>query len=159
MKWACCTSWPWLHLQGHFIFICFAPIHVHPCPCNRLYANISRIPVQQWTCTLVRWMHSHPAAEKINVRHASKSLCCLKKNQDAPRPSEHPPVPCLKKNQNAPKSLLFHCCTGKEAKTKLHQEYPHRKKRIPPLTGPLFPIGIEHLIYMNFFCYGSSNGY
>ena len=27
------------------------------------------------------------------------------------------------------------------------------------LTGPLFPIGIEHLIYMKFFCYGSSNGY
>ena len=27
------------------------------------------------------------------------------------------------------------------------------------LTGPLFPIGIEHLIYMNFFCYGSSYGY
>ena len=26
------------------------------------------------------------------------------------------------------------------------------------LTGPLFPIGIEHLIYMIFFCYGSSNG-
>ena len=24
------------------------------------------------------------------------------------------------------------------------------------LTGPLFPIGIEHLIYMKFFCYGSS---
>ena len=23
-------------------------------------------------------------------------------------------------------------------------------------TGPLFPIGIEHLIYMKFFCYGSS---
>ena len=30
---------------------------------------------------------------------------------------------------------------------------------ITPLTGPLFPIGIEHLIYMKFFCYGSSNGY
>ena len=28
-----------------------------------------------------------------------------------------------------------------------------------PLTGPLFPIGIEHLIYMKFFCHGSSNGY
>ena len=27
------------------------------------------------------------------------------------------------------------------------------------LTGPLFPIGIEHLIYMKFFCYGSSNDY
>ena len=27
-----------------------------------------------------------------------------------------------------------------------------------PLTGPLFPIGIENPIYM-FFCYGSSNGY
>ena len=27
------------------------------------------------------------------------------------------------------------------------------------LTGPLFPIGIEHLFYMIFFCYGSSNGY
>ena len=27
------------------------------------------------------------------------------------------------------------------------------------LTGPLFPIGIEHLIYINFFCYGSSYGY
>ena len=33
--------------------------------------------------------------------------------------------------------LLFHCCTGKGAKTKLHQEYPHRKKRIPPLSGKL----------------------
>ena len=30
-------------------------------------------------CTLVRWMHSHPAAEKFNVQHAPKSLCCLKK--------------------------------------------------------------------------------
>ena len=30
--------------------------------------------------------------------------------------------------------LLFHCCPGKGAKTKLHQEYPHRKKRIPPLS-------------------------
>ena len=27
------------------------------------------------------------------------------------------------------------------------------------LTGPLFPIGIEHLIYMKFFCYGSSYGF
>ena len=27
------------------------------------------------------------------------------------------------------------------------------------LTGPFFPIGIEHLIYMKFFCYGSSYGY
>ena len=27
------------------------------------------------------------------------------------------------------------------------------------LTGPLFPIGIEHFIYMIFFCYSSSNGY
>ena len=26
-------------------------------------------------------------------------------------------------------------------------------------SGPLFPIGIEHLIYMKFFCYGSSYGY
>ena len=26
-------------------------------------------------------------------------------------------------------------------------------------TGPLFPIGIEHLIYMKFFLYGSSYGY
>ena len=35
IKWACCTSLPWwLHLQDHFIFICFAPLHVHPCPCN-----------------------------------------------------------------------------------------------------------------------------
>ena len=33
--------------------------------------------------------------------------------------------------------LLFHCCTGKGAKTKLHQEYPHRKKRIPPLSRKL----------------------
>ena len=30
--------------------------------------------------------------------------------------------------------LLFHCCTGKGTKTKLHEEYPHRKKRIPPLV-------------------------
>ena len=27
------------------------------------------------------------------------------------------------------------------------------------LTGLLFPIGIEHLIYMKFFCYGSSYSY
>ena len=27
------------------------------------------------------------------------------------------------------------------------------------LTGPLFPIAIEHLIYMRFLCYGSSYGY
>ena len=27
---------------------------------------------------------------------------------------------------------------------------------IDALKGPLFPIGIKHLIYMNFFCYGSS---
>ena len=27
------------------------------------------------------------------------------------------------------------------------------------LTVPLFPIGIGHLIYMNFFCYDSSNDY
>ena len=27
------------------------------------------------------------------------------------------------------------------------------------LTGPLFPIGIENLIYIILFCYGSSNGY
>ena len=33
--------------------------------------------------------------------------------------------------------LLFHCCIGKGAKTKLHQEYPHRKKRIPPLSRKL----------------------
>ena len=33
--------------------------------------------------------------------------------------------------------LLFHCCTGKGDKTKLHQEYPHRKKRIPPLSRKL----------------------
>ena len=38
-------------------------------------------------------MHSHPAAEKFSVQDAPKSLCCLKKNQNAPRrPSEHPPV-------------------------------------------------------------------
>ena len=30
---------------------------------------------------------------------------------------------------------------------------------VESLTGPLFPIGIENLIYMCFFCYGSSNGY
>ena len=34
MKWACCTSLPRLHMQGLFIFICFALLHVHPCPCN-----------------------------------------------------------------------------------------------------------------------------
>ena len=33
------------------------------------------------------------------------------------------------------------------------------KKSLDRLTGPLFPIGIEHLIYMKFFCYGSSYGY
>ena len=32
-------------------------------------------------------------------------------------------------------------------------------QNIAILTGPLFPIGIEHLIYMKFFCYGSSYGY
>ena len=30
----------------------------------------------------------------------------------------------------------FHC-TGKGAKTKSHQEYPHGKKRIPPLSRKL----------------------
>ena len=30
------------------------------------------------------------------------------------------------------------------------------KQKQTSLTGPLFPIGIEHLIYMKFFCYGSS---
>ena len=30
--------------------------------------------------------------------------------------------------------LLFHCCT---VKTKLHKEYPHRKKRISPLSKKL----------------------
>ena len=30
---------------------------------------------------------------------------------------------------------------------------------ITALTGTLFSIGIEHLIHMIFFCYGSSNGY
>ena len=49
--------------------------------------------------------------------------CSLKKNQNAPRPSEHPPI-----------VLLFHRCT---VKTKLHQEYPHTKKRIPPLSKKL----------------------
>ena len=38
----------------------------------------------------------------------------------------------------------------------LTQFYLHRGTC---LTGPLFPIGIEHLIYMKFFCYGSSYGY
>ena len=81
---------------------------------------------QQNTCTAVnmhsgkvRWMHSHPAAETFNV-HAPKSLCCLKKNWNAPRPSEHPPVHVF--------NLLFHCFTGKGAKTNLHQEFPHGKK-------------------------------
>ena len=27
------------------------------------------------------------------------------------------------------------------------------------LTGPLFPIGVENLMYMILFCCGSSNGY
>ena len=27
------------------------------------------------------------------------------------------------------------------------------------LTGPLFPIGIQHLVYMICFCYDWSNGY
>ena len=28
-----------------------------------------------------------------------------------------------------------------------------------PLNGALFPIGIEKIIYIIYFCYGSSNGY
>ena len=32
---------------------------------------------------------------------------------------------------------LVYCCTGKGAKTKLHQEYPHRKKTIPPFSRKL----------------------
>ena len=52
-------------------------LHHYTCIRVRACANISRTPVQQWTCTLVRWMHSqHPAAEKLNVQHAPKSLCC-----------------------------------------------------------------------------------
>ena len=42
-------------------------------------------------------MHSHPAAEKNNVQHGPKSLCCC----------------------------FTVCCTGKGAKAKLHQECPH----------------------------------
>ena len=44
------------------------------------------------------------------VRRFIMVVCCLKKNQSTPRPSEHPPVMgekvvfcCLKKNQNAPR--------------------------------------------------------
>ena len=94
---------PLLAWSGHVV-----PVH-HGCTCKdtlflsvlhhyrcirvRACANISRIPVQKRTCTLlVRWMHSHPAAEKFNVQHAPKSLCLKKKNQNAPRPSEHSPV-------------------------------------------------------------------
>ena len=40
-------------------------------------------------------------------------------------------------SQSGKTVLLFHCCTGKGAKTKLHQEYPHRKKRIPSLSRKL----------------------
>ena len=40
-------------------------LHHYTCIRVRACANISRKPVQQWTCTLVRWMHSHPAAEKL----------------------------------------------------------------------------------------------
>ena len=106
---------------------------------------------QQNTCTSVN-MHSgkmdaHPAVEKFNAQHAPKSLC-LKKNQNTPRSSEHPPV--LKEKSDLLSItqctvLLFHCCTGKGAKTKLHQEYPHRKKRIPPLSRKLvFFCELEH---------------
>ena len=49
----------WLHLQGHFIFICFAPVHVHPCPCN---VRIS--------------------AEYLYSEHAPKSLCCCSTEQE-----------------------------------------------------------------------------
>ena len=34
-----------------------------------------------------------------------------------------------------------------------------RRRPFIYLTGPLFPIGMEHLIYMKFLCYGSSYGY
>ena len=62
-----------MHLQGHFVFICFAPLHVYPCPCMGEY--------QQNTCTAVN-MHSGKmdalasGSGKFNVQHAPKSLCC-----------------------------------------------------------------------------------
>ena len=65
----------WLHLQeGHFIFICFAPLHVHPCPCN---VRISTEYLYSEHALKVRWMHSHPTAGKINPNHAPKSLFSL----------------------------------------------------------------------------------
>ena len=70
----------WLHLQeGHFIFICFAPLHVHPCPCN---VRISTEYLYSEHALKVRWMHSYPTAGKINPNHAPKSLCCCSTVQE-----------------------------------------------------------------------------
>ena len=70
----------WLHLQeGHFIFICFAPLHVHPCLCN---VRISTEYLYSEHALKVRWMHSHPTAGKINPNHAPKSLCCCSTVQE-----------------------------------------------------------------------------
>ena len=70
------------------------------------YANISRIPVQQWTCTLlVRWMHSHPAAEKFNYLVPSPSETWLwsmsvggsfRRVEDRAHPREMQPTGCLR---------------------------------------------------------------
>ena len=70
----------WLHLQeGHFIFICFAPLHVHPCPCN---VRISTEYLYSEHALKVRWMHSHPTAGKINPNHPPQSLCCCSTVQE-----------------------------------------------------------------------------
>ena len=65
--------------EGHFIFICFAPLHVHPCPCN---VRISTEHLYSEHAFKVRWMHSHPTAGKINPNHAPKSLCCCSTVQE-----------------------------------------------------------------------------
>ena len=49
---------------------------------------------------------------------------------------------------------------GKNVKT--FTRWDHRlqiKNLFMTFNRALFPIGIEHLIYIKFFCYGSSNGY
>ena len=56
----------------------------------------------------------------------------------------------------------FRACRARSAREALEeiQTFSAAPSQGGCLTGPLFPgIGIEHLIYMIFFCYGSSYGY
>ena len=76
-----CRKMTWVHPVVSFplIFICFAPLHVYPCPCN---VRISTEYLYSEHALKVRWMHSHPTAGKINSNHAPKSLCCCSTVQE-----------------------------------------------------------------------------